>query len=334
MDVDPPLPRSTSCCEIVKPIDPIEGTQDSLFITCEGFEDRSKGVIQHLSSGYRTQHSVIFRSKEYALKGKTPLNFNIINEILQQQTRNKPYVIEFDTDKPISSMEKFESIYSRWDQTLLLSHITIDISSFPRQELLVLLRVLDNIQHRPSLRLLYTEPIVYATELQGGWLTRGVRSVSSVPGFGGTQRPSKKKLLLMFLGHEDERAAITWKRHQPNLTILIAPDPSYREGLSGIIEKTHPLLYMRYKSTQSLLSVPARGINEVETLILDLWSKYNDTHFLVTAPLGTKLQTIGIYKAVRAQPDIQITYAIPAVYNFEGYSSGIGPIWEVFLNSK
>lgn len=313
-------------------IHPIRGKKDSLFVACTSYEERSTAASTRLSDAYSVARAVVFRSKEYAEKGSNPENFRSIVRAVAGRSTSEPCVIDFEIGEPMHSLYQFQTRCEEWNEEDPIVDATVDISTFPRQELLVLLRVLDNLAHRPMIRLLYTEPQEYATERAGGWLTRGVRSVRSIPGFGGVQPPSKKKLLIISLGHGTERTAITWKRHQPDDTILIAPHPGYRDSLTFKLQNRHPLLFGIVENTQLLYrAVPARGIDEMCELIVELRRNYHESHFLVVAPLGTKLQTIGIYLAARLHPDVQITYAVPAIYNWKDYSAGVGPMWEFYL---
>ena len=306
---------------------------ESLFVACASYEDRSLATIQNLSDDYRVAHATVFLSKEYEKKGKTPEHFKLIKERIQAACNDEPNVIRFGIAHTIQSMFEFQCLCQRWESSAQIQSITVDVSTFPREEMLLLLRVVDNLPNHPAIRLFYAEPQKYGTEEKEGWLTRGVKSVHSVPGLGGIQEPGKRKLLVIFLGHESERAAITWKRHQPSETIVIVPDPSYRSDLNGITEATHQLSFIRFWNASQSCRVPARGIMETEQAVLDIWKKYHDSYYLVVAPLGTKLQTLGIYRAARIKPDIQITYAAPVIYNFESYSKGIGPIWEILWNA-
>ena len=310
-------------------ISPAGESSDSLVVTCSSYEDRSTAIVAKLSPRYCAGHAVVFRSSEYAQKGKTPAHFETITRKLQKVTLEDPRAVEFEIDSPISSLRQFEGLCREWNESSSLSDIAVDITTFPRQELLLLLRVLDSFPWRPRIRIFYAEPETYATESTGGWLTRGVKSVSSVPGFGGIQEPGKKKLLVLFLGHEEERAAITWKRHQPNMTVTILPNPSYRHELDGIAAKQQELFFTRLANTKPHPGVPALGIDQSEEAVVDLWDKYHDTHYLVVAPLGTKIQTLGIFRATRKKPSIQITYAVPSIYNFKSYSKSVGRVWEV-----
>lgn len=316
--------------EIIGEIEPLSNEQDSVLITCASFEERSTAVVQRFSPGYSTDHTFIFRSTEYGGMGKSPAYFELLQNKVNRVSKNKPTLIEFSIDHSIPSMIQFETLYRRLKATESVRSVSVDITTFPRQELLMLLRVLDSESPAAPIRLFYGEPDRYNTEDARGWLTRGVKSVRPVPGFGGIQPPNKKKnLLIMFLGHEDERAAITWKRHQPRKTVAIFPDPNYRTELNGIVERTHQPLFTKLSATEFYPAVPARGIEESEKAVLRIWDENNESYYMAVAPLGTKLQTLGVYRAVRQRPDIQITYAIPSIYNYENYSVGTNRLWEI-----
>jgi hypothetical protein len=180
------------------------------------------------------------------------------------------------------------------------------------------------------LRILYAEPKGYSTEKKGGWLTKGVQSVEPMLGFGGIQDPILKKLLVILPGHEGERAYITWRRHQPDKTVLIPQGEPYHKGLNDIAERENSLL-------QTMLGdvclyhyrAPAREVDGVYLELERIYSRYAHKYNLVVAPMGTKMQTLGVYLFAESRPDIQVTYAVPIEYNWKDYSSGIGKKWEI-----
>jgi hypothetical protein len=252
---------------------------------------------------------------------------------LSQATGGEPRLIKFEIDRALASLREFEGLCGKWAGEHPIEFTTLDISTFPRQELLVLLRVLDKIVGLSRVRILYTAPLKYGSEEAGGWLTRGVKAVRAVPGFGGVQPPGKGKLLVILLGHEEERAAITWKRHQPRKCVIVLPAPGYRPELTEMLDGRHSLLFTMAAKSAVRVRIPARGIQETRDLILRLWEEHKDTHYLVVAPLGTKLQTLGVFDAVRRQPAIQITYAVPAIYNHQRFSQKSGEVWQVAMPS-
>lgn len=330
------LPRANPMAILrlcVPPIRQATDRVDDLFVTCSSYEQRTLAVVNALSGDYRARQAAIFVAREYANKGHAPAHLKLIRQRLRQATPTEPTLVEFDIDRPIPSMRQFEAIYGEQATKHPPLSATLDITTFPRQEMLVLLRVLDKMMGLDRVRLLYTEPLKYGSEEAGGWLTRGVKAVRAVPGFGGIQPPGKRKLLVILLGHEEERAAITWKRHQPRKCVAVLPLPGYRPELGEAVKRKHYLLFSMVAKSTVQMEVPAHGIEETRDLILRLWEAHKNTHYLVVAPLGTKLQTIGLFEAVRIQPAIQITYAVPALYNYQGFSQKSGQIWEIQMSA-
>jgi hypothetical protein len=199
-----------------------------------------------------------------------------------------------------------------------------------------LLRYLDNYVVRGYIRLLYGEPAKYATEEKKEeyrWLTRGVKSVHPVPGFAGFQLPGRPKMLVVILGHEGERTHICIRRHQPDEIILIPQGKEqHHAGLREISEEQNQEVISLYGEEHIWpTGLPSRGVVETGQFIFEIFKKYRYSHNLFVAPNGTKLQLMGVYIATRVFSEIQITYAAPAVYNWERYSSGTGLLWEMML---
>lgn len=318
-------------------VDPIEGAPDSLFITCASYEERTTVGARRLSPEYRVQQSIIFRAAEYKDKGKAPKYFEDICERLRDCSDDTPGEVTFGIEKPIDFIREFERRLNTCKKAKSsLRNVTVDITTFPRQELLILLKHLDHHPNRGNIRLLYAEPERYASEEENKedrWLTRGVRSVHSIPGFSGIQYPQLAKLLVVILGHEGERTHITLRRHQPDKVIFLGQgDAQYHAGLKEIAQRENQDMIAQF-SEQCFWnsSLPARGVLETKMAIERIFQNHRHTHSLFVAPNGTKLQLIGTYLAARKILELQVTYATPALYNWQKYSTGTGPLWEISL---
>jgi len=317
-------------------VSPINGVSDSLFVTCASYEDRSVLAARKLSADYKADRAVIFQSVEYRNKGRSPQHFEEIADVLARRSDHKLIEMSFSMQKPTEFLDGFKKLVTEFGEAGLLRAITIDISTFPRRELLVLLRFIDGHPRRGIIRLLYGEPERYATEESNEeerWLTRGVRSVQSVPHFGGIQLPRKSKLLVIILGHEGERTHITLRRHQPDKLILIPQGKEqHHEGLREIAERENKQVISIF-GTNSIwdCGLPSRGVVETEQVIKEIYKQHRYTCNMFVAANGTKLQLLGVYLACRSIPEIQITYAVPALYNWQRYSTGSGRLSEMIL---
>ncbi len=309
-------------------------TRDSLFLACASYEERTALGVKRLHKDYQTDLAIILRSEEYKDKGEAPKYFAEMQKRLSSCSDGNVHELSFPIESPVALVEAFHAQLASFNTAESLKNVTVDISTLPRQELLVLLRYLDAHPLRGNLRLLYVEPRKYATESTEEdirWLTRGVKSVHAVPGFCGVQFPQLAKLLLVILGHEGERTHITLRRHQPDKVIFIHQGrEQYHEGLDKIVERENQDLIAHFGSEcfwQTAL--PAHGVAETQRAIESVFTQFRYTHNLFVAANGTKLQMLGTYLAARKYQEIQITYATPAVYNWKSYSKGYDKMWEI-----
>lgn len=321
---------------VEKPILPIDGSKDSLFVACASYEERSALSATRLSQEYRSERALIFASIEYRHVGNTPRYLNEITSIMKARCEEGPAHVPFHTHDAIECLRVFRDTLQGSRLKDSFRAVTFDITTFPREQLLVLLRFIDAHPQRGKIRLLYGEPKRYATEEQAQedrWLTRGVRSVQSVPGFGGVQFPKLQKLLAVILGHEGERAHITVRRHQPDKLILIRQGrDQHHDGLREIAEQENEQIISIYGSESFWeANLPSRGVIETEQIVDQIYNKYRYTHNVFIAANGTKLQLIGVYLACRRLQEIQITYAVPSIYNWKRYSTGTSRLSEMIL---
>lgn len=316
----------------------IHGSSDSLFVACSSFEQRAIGAVSKLSKKYQASRALICYSIEYANKGRAKSILRTLQENLAESCRQRPELLSFAIEEPIRFVKDLDKKFLKLGLERNSGPITVDISTFPRQELLLLLNYLRHRAHGRTIRLLYSDVERYATELHRGenaWLTRGVRSVNAVPGFCGVQYPQLSKLLVIILGHEGERTHITLRRHQPDKVIFLSTGESrFRPGLKNICDQQNTRMIEEYGDQcfwPNLL--PSHGIAETEAELRAIFNKFRYSHNVFVAPNGTKLQLVGTFLASRIFVELQIVYAVPVLYNWQKYSSGVGHLWEYVLEA-
>lgn len=319
-------------------IKPIDGHSDSLYICCSSYEERSALSVRKLSLSYKVEHSFICRSIEYANKGNATQYYQEITDRLDGVSLTSPLTQPFEIEESINFVRALDREISKLNNDSPLRAVTVDITTFPREELLLLLRYLDNHTQRGRIRLLYGEPDKYATEddiEEDRWLTRGVKSVHPVPGFGGIQFPGHPKILVIILGHEGERTHISVRRHQPDIVVFIPQgQEQHHEGLREISEQQNQDVVSLYGGDRVWgTGLPSRGVLETAKVISEIYAKYRYSHNVFIVPNGTKLQLLGLYLVARRIPEIQITYAVPSVYNWAKYTTGTKLLWEIVLES-
>lgn len=319
-------------------MDSVEGGADSLFVAWCNFEPRCTNSLEKLDSGYRAVRFAICLTTDYAQKGSTQDHLSRMMSEAELHSLNRPVMLTSPSEQPLTLVDGFVKEFGEFLRETPAANVTIDMTAFPRQELLVLLRYLDSLPSVKDIRLLYTEPLNYATEERkqdNRWLTGGVVSVCSVPGFSGIQYPRRQKALVVILGHEGERTNVTLKRHQPDKVIILKQSRvQYHEGLSAIAETEYHRIVLQYEGRGLETwrnSLPAHGVEETRIELNKIYEKYGQTFNLFVAPNGTKFQLVGTYLAANQIVDMQITYAVPAIINWEGYSKGASTLWSVSL---
>jgi|SRR3989339_136509 len=307
-----------------------EAEEAEIFICCASYEERCIGALLSSAENYHPKAVLLFYGREFLDKGKCRQYLEALRGLALNLTKQAASEFVFETAAPRRSISEFKTAVQEIMAGYPVMRVALDVTTFPREIMFPLIREVMRLTSEQNLRILYTEPVKYATEEQDGWLTRGVRSVVPVLRFGGVQDPLLKKLLVMLPGHEGERAYITWRRHQPEKTILLRQGIPYHKGLNDISERENKLLLSM--SGDICLYEPRLPAREVDGTFLELeriYARYAHEYYFVVAPLGTKLQTLGFFLFAESRPNVQVTYTVPVQYNYDNYSTGSGKHWEI-----
>jgi len=304
--------------------------EEEIFVCCASYEERCCGALQSSAQSYHPNAVLLFYGNEFIDKGKYKQYLESLRGLALKLTNRGAYEVAFETSAPRQYISKFKETIQKIMSDYPRAAITLDITTFPRNTMFPLLREIMLLTPEQNLRILYSEPKKYGTEDPGGWLTRGVRSVIPMLGYGGVQDPLLKKLLIMLPGHEGERAYITWLRHQPEKTILLRQGAPYHKGLNEISEKENKLL-LSMSGDICLYEhrIPARDIDSTFLELERIYARYVHEYYFVVAPLGTKFQALGFFLFAESRSDVQVTYAVPVHYNYDNYSKGSGRLWEI-----
>ena len=115
--------------------------------------------------------------------------------------------------------------------------------------------------------------------------------------------------------------------------MILQGQEQHHDGLKAIAERENKQIISVFgRGSLWERGLPSRGVVETKHVIEDIFQQYRYTHNMFLAGNGTKLQLIGAYMACRSIPDIQITYAVPAIYNWKEYSRGTGRLSEITLD--
>lgn len=219
-------------------------------------------------------------------------------------------------------------------RTLGLNHpprVCIDVSTFTRKHLMQLLLGLDSEGYLTSCRFFHTEPHDYDTN-DNGSMVEGVSNVQAIEAFAGWNAASKDSVLTIFLGYEGNRALALWELIEPNQTLVVIPDPPYRPEWKGRTEDQNRYLLSSIPRSNIHYS-SATEVDDTERLlenILKSGSFSLPKYKYQIAPLGTKAQTIGLYKFWRSNRNFcTIMYASATRYKHERANPLIGKTWSL-----
>jgi hypothetical protein len=310
--------------EVQETVKPVDNVQDDIFISCASFEKRCRGVVEKFDIKYRALDSFVFRYDAESMTNLRDINFGKMVDIVQRHSGKTSPVICNHHD-PLDGVFKFQELLKNSQTELSGKIVTLDVTTFTKQYILVLLKFLEN--QRPRLvRIFYTEPLDYAAKWKKP-LSYGLIEVVSVPSYGGHTYIEKENMLVLLLGYEGDRAYSIWEKLSPHQTIILIGKPSYRDSWEGRVESFNRKLIDK---------LPKEAVKYVSTLdpfsvcqnLDSLFNEYQSDFNIALSPLGPKPQVIGSYLSLRNHSDVQVLYAIPKYYEEKYFSKEIGRIWE------
>ena len=303
---------------------PIGKMKDDVFFVCSSFEERTANVSSMLGTNYRTKRSFIFRYDEQTLTDLRDTNLETLKQIL---TKHSDITTQVDCDRynPVEGIYKLQDHCKEHSIQLREANITIDMTTFTKQCLLILLNFIEK-QKPKSVRLFYTEPEDYAPRW-GKPLTYGLIDITSVPSYGGHHYQEKETFLILFVGYEGNRAYTIWEKLTPHKTLVLIGKPSFKDPWEGRVEELNKKLLSKL-SPDSIANVATLNPFEVAKTLSSVIKEYSTGFNIIISPLGPKPQVLGCYLAARKYPDVQIVYAIPKRYEEEYFSRRVGKVWE------
>jgi hypothetical protein len=227
-----------------------------------------------------------------------------------------PVVIE--VHNPISMATALKSGFERFSSIAENKAAIVDVTSFRREELLVLLSLIKHSKAYSGWRLAYT-----GAQHMGEWLSGKVIEHRSVIGFPGDIRPSRSTTLVMLMGFEVARARSIIEAYEPKELVLgmgrqaeSISDELYARNLQLFNE-----LVQEFKSSvKSKFEFSAREPVKVKRELGEIMEGRFDAN-IVIAPLHTKLSTIGAGLYALDRHEVQICYAAVEEYNEAAYSA-------------
>lgn len=310
----------------------------SLFIGMASFEARCFSILEALKRP--PAHCFIFKN----IAAGSLADSNL--EHMRSLAVSRNTVVDLDLDSPITAADAFAKAMASEIVVSSSGAVFIDTTTFTHEQLLILLRVLDQFHLNRKIFMGYTGAETYSTntlDVEHVWLSRGVSQIRSVLGYPGSFAPSKKLHLIVLVGFEHERAAAVIEQFEPARLTLMRGDPAHSVSTDHYATNKRffdelAVFVDRTQLTQS--KVDARYFSCIDPFsardtVLELAAR-SDDYNIVVCPMNTKISTIGVGLAALQNERIQIAYAQAIEYNEVGYStpSAMATVFEYASPSK
>jgi len=290
------------------------------FICCASFEDRSCSIAKNLDVSKIAKAVIFYNEKFVSVSQK-----NI--DKLKHTFDDKSVVKELKTDDSIYSTDVILgalSDISKDDD----AKIVIDITCFTHESLLILFRILVELQLLDSSTFIYCSTDDYSCnkkDVAQKWLSKGIIDVRSVIGYPGNILPSKKCHLIVLTGFEHERAYSLIENIQPN-SLALAYGKASNETTSKNKDASRlftELLERKYrlypKEVLESFEIYCDNLKETIMVLSENIEKHSDEN-IILAPMNNKITTLGCALVALKYTNVQICYTEPFQYNVEHYS--------------
>ena len=210
------------------------------------------------------------------------------------------------------------------------NQIIFDISTFTREMLLIILKVLDYFEFLKHTSFVYTP----SKSMNKNWLSKGVLNTRSVLGYAGDFDLNNETHLVVLSGFEIERSIEAIEEYEPtHLTVLSGNKLSSYSG--AYYERSKELvdtLKTHYGSSVSSEEIDITDLGKLKSYFLEFLSsdRFRDQN-IVIAPLSNKISTLALGLAILEFKRPQVIYPQPAEYNMNGYSEASDEYY-LFIN--
>lgn len=299
---------------------------DSLFICSSSFEKRCLIIPNEISKNKSIEAVICYFPNNYVETEKNTEN-------LKNLFLGRYSTIELSFETPLDNYDKlFDKLTINKKE-----HIYVDVSTFTRETLLIIIKILSlPMFEATNIHLCYCPSSRYSSYAEGTslpWLSKGVRIIRSVVGYSGDMSPIKDLLLIILVGFEYERAQTLIEVFEPNKLYLgmALPTDSHNKLLSEInLRNFDKLLEKNSQSIKFQFSCKKmeQNIEEISRIVDENINDYN----IVISPMNNKLSTLSIAAIAQKYPEVQICYALANQYNTESYSYPEDFIYVLSLN--
>lgn len=303
-----------------------KGIQFDYFICSSSFEERCLTIASIISKDLAGEVLICHFEHNYEISDERLMQ---LKDIFKNA---KLEVVILKKHLPIANFD----IFWKWfDLFKKGSSIAIDITTFTRENLLMLLRIAFLKRYEFEFHLFYTPSDHYSINDRSKdiWLSKGVKEIRSVFSYPGDFSPLKKYLLIILTGFESERAQTLIDIYEPTKLVLGKANEinSINSELAKINEENFNHL-LTLNSNSDIFDFSCINLEETRQIIKDQIYKYKDDFNIVIAPMNNKLSSLAVGLVAIEESTVQVCYASTNQYNINGYSSPSNYIFYIDLN--
>jgi hypothetical protein len=299
-----------------------------LFICCSSFEERCITISENLDKDQLENVRICHFENNYEISN---INCKRLADIFSS---NSFKIIILKKHDPINNYTRFKELLETLNEGC---RIAVDITTFTRENLLILLRIILLTKINLDIHFYYTPSSVYSSDvdIQDCWLSKGVKDIRSIFGYPGDFSPIKNFLLVVLSGFEYERAQTLIDNYEPT-KILLGKAPSI-DSINSSLAELNEINFRKLKQKNPMAEdflFSCVDIIETKRTILQIMDKYNEEFNIIIAPMNNKLSTLAVGLAAIENPKMQICYASTNQYNINCYSSATDFIYSINIKKQ
>ncbi|OGU54080.1 MAG: hypothetical protein A2V66_09595 [Ignavibacteria bacterium RBG_13_36_8] len=292
--------------------------EKEIWISCLSYEERTKDIIlTKLTKDFKVLKGIFFQNT--GIIDKIDVEFK--NSLKTSPVFKELMFQEVDYRHPTRFIKDIYTLFERSFKKIEEFTINIDISTFPRIELLILLYILNDLKI-PLIRLFYVPVKEY-----GEWLSKGFERKIVIPFFEGTTVTNKKNLLVVFAGFDIERISKLIEEIEPHLIIVCRSVEGFSDDFNKRVDKFIKNDLVFNSNNYEVIDTETQNVEKIQSVLVELVSKYQKDYNILICPSGTKLQLLACFLVFLHHPTIQFVYSIPISYNYLDYSKGAGKLY-------
>ena len=292
----------------------------TLIIVAVSFEERCRALVESLGEETSNSEVLVVQFEGYENIGEYLYNRVRIHRDLDRFGAPS-HIVNIHPSRPLESLHRISSVLHLLDP----SDVVLDISVLPRYYLFGLCRLLASIEMPTRVR-------YYRPQFYGDSLSRGIGTVTAIPGFEGEMNMGGTLTLGIILGFEGYKAIHAWERIGPTRCIALFGDPAYREEFLEVSRCRNADLLSTSDGIEER-SLHTYDVGEAVSTLQRVWVESIESErdsSLILCPLGTKLQSLACFAVSFCNPEIGVVNVSSLVYYTGDYSRGVEPSYSEY----